>query len=305
MNQANIMAQMRKMQQEMTKAQEELANTVVTGTASGDAVKVEMTCDHRVKAVAIAREAIDPEDAETLEDLIVVACNDALKKADEATQSRMGQVTGGLNIPGLSSVPNSGSIAGPVQALINEFSKLPTIGPKTAARLVFYLLNRPRNEAQSLAEAILSVKDRVQLCSNCFSITEDDPCPICSDEQRDGTMICVVAEAKDIFALERTGAYKGRYHVLGGLISPMDGIGPAQLRVKELVDRMGRENPGEIILATNPNAEGEATALYLSRLLTPLTSSVTRLAYGLPIGGDLDYADEVTLAKAIEGRRTL
>ena len=202
-------------------------------------------------------------------------------------------------------MPNSGSIAGPVQALINEFSKLPTIGPKTAARLVFYLLNRPRNEAQSLAEAILSVKDRVQLCSNCFAITEEDPCPICSDEQRDGTMICVVAEAKDIFALERTGAYKGRYHVLGGLISPMDGIGPAQLRVKELVDRMGRENPGEIILATNPNAEGEATALYLSRLLTPLTSSVTRLAYGLPIGGDLDYADEVTLAKAIEGRRTL
>ncbi len=202
-------------------------------------------------------------------------------------------------------MPNSGSIAGPVQALINELSKLPTIGPKTAARLVFYLLNRPRNEAQSLAEAILAVKDRVRLCSNCFSITEEDPCPICTDERRDATIICVVAEAKDIFALERTGAYKGRYHVLGGLISPMDGIGPAQLRVKELVDRVGKENPHEIILATNPNAEGEATAVYLSRLLTPLASAVTRLAYGLPIGGDLDYADEVTLAKAIEGRRTL
>lgn len=145
----------------------------------------------------------------------------------------------------------------------------------------------------------------MRLCSNCFSITEEDPCPICTDERRDATKICVVAEAKDIFALERTGAYKGRYHVLGGLISPMDGIGPAQLRVKELVDRVGRENPHEIILATNPNAEGEATAVYLSRLLTPLASSVTRLAYGLPIGGDLDYADEVTLAKAIEGRRTL
>lgn len=196
------------------------------------------------------------------------------------------------------------SIAGPVQALINEFSKLPTIGPKTAARLVFYLLNRPRNEAQSLAEAILAVKDRVRLCSRCFSITEDDPCAICSDERRDAQMICVVAEAKDIFALERTGAYKGRYHVLGGLISPMDGIGPAQLRVKELVDRVGAESPREIILATNPNAEGEATALYLSRLLAPL-AAVTRLAYGLPIGGDLDYADEVTLAKAIEGRRAL
>jgi recombination protein RecR len=202
-------------------------------------------------------------------------------------------------------LPNPGSIAGPVQALINEFSKLPTVGPKTAARLVFYLLNRPRHEAQALAEAILAVKDRVRLCSICFSITEEDPCAICRDERRDRGTICVVAEAKDIFALERTSAYKGRYHVLGGLISPMDGIGPAQLRVKELLDRIGSEKPSEIIIATNPNAEGEATALYLSRLLTPLGVTVTRLAYGLPIGGDLDYADEVTLAKAIEGRRTL
>ena len=202
-------------------------------------------------------------------------------------------------------MPGSSSIAGPVQALINEFSKLPTVGPKTAARLVFYLLNRPRNEAQSLAEAILAVKDRVRLCSTCFSITEEDPCAICSDERRDANMLCVVAEAKDIFALERTSAFKGRYHVLGGLISPMDGIGPAQLHVKELVDRIAAEQPREIIIATNPNAEGEATALYLSRLLTPLGVSVTRLAYGLPIGGDLDYADEVTLAKAIEGRRAL
>jgi recombination protein RecR len=202
-------------------------------------------------------------------------------------------------------LPSPGSIAGPVQALINEFSKLPTVGPKTAARLVFHLLNRPRHEAQSLAEAILAMKDRTRLCSTCFSITEEDPCGICRDERRDASTICVVAEAKDIFALERTGAYKGRYHVLGGLISPMDGIGPAQLRVKELVDRIGIEKPAEIIIATNPNAEGEASALYLSRLITPLGVTVTRLAYGLPIGGDLDYADEVTLAKAIEGRRTL
>lgn len=192
-----------------------------------------------------------------------------------------------------------------MQALINEFSKLPTVGPKTAARLVFYLLNRPRNEAQSLAEAILAVKDRVRLCSICFSITEDDPCAICIDQRRDAQTICVVAEAKDIFALERTLAYKGRYHVLGGLISPMDGIGPAQLRVKDLVDRIASQTPHEIIIATNPNAEGEATALYLSRLLTPLGVTVTRLAYGLPIGGDLDYADEVTLARALEGRRTM
>jgi recombination protein RecR len=200
-------------------------------------------------------------------------------------------------------VPNG--VAGPVAALINEFSKLPTIGPKTAARLVFHLLNKPRADAESLADAIIALKDRVRLCTRCFSITEEDPCTICSDPRRDAKMLCVVAEAKDIYALERTSAYNGRYHVLGGLISPMDGIGPAQLRVKELVERIGANGFDELIVATNPNAEGEATALYLSRLVGPLGVLVTRLAYGLPIGGDLDYADEVTLAKAIEGRRTL
>jgi recombination protein RecR len=202
-------------------------------------------------------------------------------------------------------MPNSGSVAGPVAALINEFSKLPTVGPKTAARLVFYLLNRPRHEAQALAEAIVAVKDRVRFCSTCFSLTEDDPCSICADERRDARTVCVVAEAKDVYAIERTGAFKGRYHVLGGLISPMDGIGPSQLRVKELIERIGQEDSREIILATNPNAEGEATALYVSRLIHPLGLIVTRLAYGLPIGGDLDYADEVTLTKALEGRTAL
>ncbi len=196
-------------------------------------------------------------------------------------------------------------IVGPVAALINEFSKLPTIGPKTAARLVFHLLNRPRADAQTLADAIVALKDRVRLCSRCFSITEDDPCEICTDAQRDASLLCVVAEAKDIYALERTSAYHGRYHVLGGLISPMDGIGPAQLRIAELITRIGSEHCAEVIVATNPNAEGEATALYLSRLIAPANVAVTRLAYGLPIGGDLDYADEVTLAKALEGRRSL
>ena len=170
---------------------------------------------------------------------------------------------------------------------------------------MFYLLSRPRSEAQSLAEAILAVKDRVKLCSRCFSLTEDDPCAVCTDERRDIGLLCVVAEAKDIYAIERTSAFKGRYHVLGGVISPMDGIGPAQLRVKELIERIAAERPNEVVIATNPNAEGEATALYLSRLITPSGVTVTRLAYGLPIGGDLDYADELTLAKALEGRRTL
>jgi recombination protein RecR len=167
------------------------------------------------------------------------------------------------------------------------------------------LLNRPRTEAQSLADAILALKDRVRLCSRCFAITEDDPCAICTDARRDAQQLCVVAEAKDVFAIERTSAYRGRYHVLGGLISPMDGIGPAQLRIKDLIERIAREESTEVIVATNPNAEGEATALYLSRLIAPSGVRVTRLAYGLPIGGDLDYADEVTLAKAFEGRRAM
>ncbi|GAC1404891.1 MAG: recombination mediator RecR [Candidatus Velthaea sp.] len=171
--------------------------------------------------------------------------------------------------------------------------------------MVFHLLNRPKADAEMLAEAIVALKERVRLCSRCFSITEDDPCEICADPRRDGSMFCVVAEAKDIYAIERTSAYNGRYHVLGGLISPMDGIGPAQLRIKELIDRIASERPDEVIVATNPNAEGEATALYLSRLIAPSGVNVTRLAYGLPIGGDLDYADEVTLTKALEGRRTL
>jgi recombination protein RecR len=192
-----------------------------------------------------------------------------------------------------------------VAALINEFSKLPTIGPKTAARLVFHLLNRPRADAQALADAIIALKERVRLCSRCFAITEDDPCEICSDPERDAALMCVVAEAKDIYALERTAAYNGRYHVLGGVISPMDGIGPAQLRIKELIERIAGGEPQEVVVATNPNAEGEATALYLSRLIGPSGVRVTRLAYGLPIGGDLDYADEVTLARALEGRRAL
>lgn len=170
---------------------------------------------------------------------------------------------------------------------------------------MFHLLNRPRSDAQLLADAIIALKERVRLCSLCFSITEDDPCAFCTDERRDATLLCVVADAKDIFALERTSAYRGRYHVLGGLISPMDGIGPAQLRVKELIDRIAAIRPVEVVIATNPNAEGEATALYLSRLITPSGVRVTRLAYGLPIGGDLDYADEVTLTKALEGRQQL
>ena len=196
-------------------------------------------------------------------------------------------------------------LAPPLSALIGELEKLPTIGPKTAARLAFYLLSASKEDAEALSRAIVDVKEKVRFCSRCFSLTEADPCNICSDERRDATLLCVVGEAKDVYAVERTMSYRGRYHVLGGLISPIEGVGVGQLKIKELVDRVGRESTSEVIIATNPNAEGESTALYLARLLVPLGVKVTRLAYGLPIGGDLDYADEVTLTRALEGRRSL
>lgn len=196
-------------------------------------------------------------------------------------------------------------LAAPLSALIGELEKLPTVGPKTAARLAFYLLSASKEDAEALSRAIIDVKEKVRFCSRCFSLTEADPCSICSDPRRDASLICVVGEAKDVYAIERTMSYRGRYHVLGGLISPIEGIGVGQLKIKELVDRVGSEQVKEVIIATNPNAEGESTALYLARLLAPLRVQVTRLAYGLPIGGDLDYADEVTLTRALEGRRTL
>jgi len=195
--------------------------------------------------------------------------------------------------------------AAPLARLIEEFYKLPGIGPKSAQRLAYYLLRMPAVEAHSLAQAIIEVKERVTLCSICQNVTEVDPCRICTSEQRDGAMICVVEEPLDILAIERSGSYKGMYHVLHGAISPMDGIGPEDLKVSELLNRLRRGDVTEIILATNPNLEGEATAMYLSRLLSPLGVRVTRLARGLPVGGDLEYADDVTLAKALEGRQEM
>jgi recombination protein RecR len=196
---------------------------------------------------------------------------------------------------------------GPVAKLIEEFGRLPGVGPKMSSRLTFYLLRSPREQAVALAEAILEVKDRVTLCSVCFNTTEADPCAICAGHDRDRGQICVVKEPLDILALERTGEYKGLYHVLHGAISPIDGIGPEKLKIKELVARAQRDLPpgGEVILATNHDMPGNATAMYLGRELVPLGVKVTRLASGLPAGGDLEYADEITLGRALSGRREL
>ena len=194
---------------------------------------------------------------------------------------------------------------GPVQDLIDELGRLPGIGPKSAQRIAFHMLEADREDMLRLADAIRTVKDRVRLCSVCFNVSEDEVCSLCRDERRDRSQICVVEESQDVMAMERTRAFQGRYHVLGGAINPIAGIGPEQLHVRELLTRLQDEAVQEVILATDPNLEGEATATYLGRLLGATGIRVTRLASGLPVGGDLEYADEVTLGRAFEGRRLI
>jgi recombination protein RecR len=193
--------------------------------------------------------------------------------------------------------------AGPVQDLIDELGRLPGIGPKSAQRIAFHLLKLDKQDALRLARAIAEVKDRVSFCRTCFNVAEGEECGICADTRRDASVVCVVEEPRDLVAVEKTGEFHGRYHVLQGAISPIEGVGPDQLRVRELLDRIGRDGIAEIILCTNPNLEGEATAMYLARLLKPMGLRVTRIASGLPVGGDLEYADELTLGRALEGRR--
>jgi recombination protein RecR len=200
--------------------------------------------------------------------------------------------------------------AGPIQQLIDELARLPGIGPKSAQRVAFHLLKATDSEAKNLAQAIVEAKDKVRFCDVCFNVSDQDLCEYCRDARRDASIICVVQEAPDIVAVERTREYRGLYHVLQGAISPIEGIGPDDLRVSELLDRLKRTperttDVVEVIIATNPNVEGDATAMYLARLLVPLGVKVTRLASGMPVGGDLEYADEVTLGRALEGRRRL
>ena len=192
---------------------------------------------------------------------------------------------------------------GAVQDLIDELGRLPGVGPKSAQRIAFFLLDAERSDVQSLADALIAVKERVQHCETCGNVSEQEQCSICRDPRRDRTVICVVEESKDVMAIERTRAFRGLYHVLGGSINPIGGVGPDQLRIRELMTRLSDETVQEIVLATDPNLEGEATATYLARMLRTLGITVTRLASGLPVGGDLEYADEVTLGRAFEGRR--
>lgn len=195
--------------------------------------------------------------------------------------------------------------AKPIDQLIEALTKLPGIGRKTAARLAFHILRSSLSEAQALARAILDVKEKIRLCSTCFNLTDEDPCRVCQDEHRSKEVLCVVEGPNDLIAIENTGAFKGRYHVLHGAISPLEGVGPEDIKVKELMERLHREKVGEVILATNPTVEGGATALYLTDLIRSLGIRVTRIAYGIPMGGEIEYSDVMTLSKALEGRREI
>ncbi|HHY21404.1 MAG TPA: recombination protein RecR [Bacilli bacterium] len=194
---------------------------------------------------------------------------------------------------------------GPIAKLIDGFMRLPGIGPKTASRLAFYVLDMKENDVLDFAKALVDAKRSLGYCSICYNITDSDPCRICDDTRRDQSTICVVQDAKDVIAMEKMKEYNGLYHVLQGAISPMDGIGPEDIKIAELLKRLQDDRVQEVIIATNPNIEGEATAMYMSRLIKPTGIKVTRIAHGLPVGGDLEYADEVTLSKAVEGRREL
>ncbi len=191
----------------------------------------------------------------------------------------------------------------PLARLVEEFQKLPGIGPKSAQRMAFQILKMPVNEVQKFSNAIIEAKEKIKYCRHCFNMSSENPCEICADERRNRSLICVVAETRDLIALEKTREYKGLYHVLQGLISPLDGITPEDLRIKELIERLQNEQIEEIILAINPSVEGEATSMYLTKLIKPLGIKVSRIAFGLPVGSELEYADEITLARALEGRR--
>lgn len=195
--------------------------------------------------------------------------------------------------------------SGPIGVLIHELGKLPGIGYKTAQRLALHIIKMNKEDAQALSFAITEAKEKTISCTTCFNLTSEDPCYICRDERRDKGTICVVQDSKDIMAVEKTKEYKGQYHVLQGAISPMEGIGPNEIRIRELIIRLQKEDVQEVILATNPNIEGEATAMYISKLIKPSGIKVTRIAHGIPVGGDLEYTDEVTITKAFEGRREI
>ncbi len=302
----NMMKEAQKLQAQMEQLQAEAAKKKVEATAGGGMVTVEANGKQEIVSIKIDREVINRRTRRCSR----ISCwPPATRRC--ASRRRWSRGRWARSRPGSRSPASAQDrkimayYPEPVARLIDALQRLPGIGPKTAQRLTFFLLKRPAAEVAELGEALAQLKERIVHCSTCFNVTEQDPCRICEDPQRDQRTLCVVEEPNDLLALERTGEFRGRYHVLLGALSPLDGIGPEDLKVRELLVRLEDDQVEEVILATNPNVEGEATALYLARLLRPLGMRITRIARGLPVGGDLEYADQVTLSKALEGRREM
>ena len=299
-----MMAQLGKMQEQMAQAQEELKTSYVEHSAGGGAVTVKASGALEIADIRIKPEAIDPDDPEMLQDLLVSAVNGAIAAAQQLQQQKMmGQLAGPADWAG-SAFPGCRLFAPSVDNLIVQLARLPGVGRRTAQRLAFHLLKASEADALALADAIREVKERIGFCTECGNLAEEPLCPICADARRDRSLICVVEDPSDLVALERTHEYRGLYHVLGGALSPIDGVDPEHLRIAELVARVETGGVVEVLLATNPTMTGEATAAYLADRLRGHTR-VTRLASGLPVGGDLEYADEVTLGRALAGRREM
>ena len=278
-----MLKQAQKMQQQIAKAQAELAEAELTGTAGGGLVTATVAGTGELKAIKIDPKAVDPR---------------ADREEDGPARGRHGR-------PRPARVLSRQMYEGAIQDLIDELGRLPGVGPKSAQRIAFHVLSADPADVNRLAGALRKVKDLVRFCTTCYNVAESEQCRICRDPRRTDEVLCVVEEPKDVVAIERTGEFRGRYHVLGGAINPLEGIGPDNLRIRELMTRLSSGEVKELILATDPNTEGEATATYLALLVKPMGLAVTRLASGLPVGGDLEYADEITLGRAFEGRRAI
>ena len=311
-NMQQMLRQVQKMQQQMAEAQEQLKHEEVEASAGGGMVKVKVSGDLVVKSVTIAPEAIDPDDPELLQDMVLAAIERgaALRPRAAAVAPRRPHRRHGPRLARVARLLGPAALyAPPIQRLITELGKLPGIGPRTAQRLAFHVLRSEAQDAHALADAIREVKEKIGLCEVCFNLADGPRCRICTDERRDAALICVVEEPGDVIPVERTHEYRGRYHVLGGALSPIDGVDPEDLKLEELYARVVTSDPpvSEVVLATNPTTTGEATALHIAAALRERSPevAVTRLASGLPVGSDLEYADEVTLGKALVGRRAL
>ena len=299
-----MMAQLGQMQAQMEKAQEELKTAFVEHSAGGGAVTVKVSGALEVSEIIIKPEAIDPDDPEMLQDLLVSAVNGAVAAAQQLQQQKMMGQLGGMGGSASPGCKYHYLYSPAVENLIVQLARLPGIGRRTAQRLAFVILRYSPEQALALADAIREVKEKIGFCEECFNLAEGPLCQICEDARRDRSLICVVEDPSDIVAVERTHEYRGVYHVLGGALSPIDGVDPEHLRIAELLRRVEANSAVEVVLATNPNMTGEATAVYIADRLRG-RCRVTRLASGLPVGGDLEYADEVTLGRAFSGRREM